>query len=171
MLKIGITCHTRDLWKLAWFCKQLCLLCPSGPWNWPGTALLSGLQSSPGSSHTSIPTYIHIYMHAQIHYLMRNIQTTNLHCCTILRLNKSTRGSKHYESDLVDPCISEKKDCPSKLPIYEPFPSITWHSVDSHTFIMLRWFLYHGEMAAILETEFTHVFCWTQISVFWLFYP
>ena len=28
VLKIRSTCHSRDLWKLARSCKQLCLLCP-----------------------------------------------------------------------------------------------------------------------------------------------
>ena len=33
--------------KLARSCKQYCLLCPSDPWNLPGTALLGGFQSPP----------------------------------------------------------------------------------------------------------------------------
>ena len=33
--------HARDLWRLAWSCKQLRLPCPPDPWNLPGTALLN----------------------------------------------------------------------------------------------------------------------------------
>ena len=39
-------CHAWDLWKLSQSCKQLHLLCPPDLWNLPGTALLSGFQSS-----------------------------------------------------------------------------------------------------------------------------
>ena len=45
VLKIRIIFHVRDLWKLARICKG-CLLCPPDPWNLPGTALVSGFQSS-----------------------------------------------------------------------------------------------------------------------------
>ena len=41
--------HAQDVWKMAWSCKQLHLLCPPNPWNLPGTALLSGFQSSHGA--------------------------------------------------------------------------------------------------------------------------
>ena len=39
-------CHSRDLWKLARFCKELRLLCSPDTWNLPGTVLLGGFQSS-----------------------------------------------------------------------------------------------------------------------------
>ena len=39
----------RDLWKSAWPCKQLHLLCLSNPWNLSGTVLLRGFQSSHGA--------------------------------------------------------------------------------------------------------------------------
>ena len=42
-------CNAWDLWKFTWFCKQLCLLCLPQPWDVPGTALLSGFQSSQGA--------------------------------------------------------------------------------------------------------------------------
>ena len=45
-VKIRTICYVRNLWKFARSCKQLCLLCPTDPWNLPGTALLSGFQSS-----------------------------------------------------------------------------------------------------------------------------
>ena len=46
MLKISIIFHAWHLWKLTRFCKQLHFLCPRDPWNWAGTALLNGFQSS-----------------------------------------------------------------------------------------------------------------------------
>ena len=41
-VKIRTICHAQDLWKLAWSCKQLHLLCLPDQWNLAGTALLSG---------------------------------------------------------------------------------------------------------------------------------
>ena len=49
VLKIRTICHARDLWKLAQSCKQLHLLCLPDSSNLPGTALLSGYQSSQGA--------------------------------------------------------------------------------------------------------------------------
>ena len=49
VLTIGTICHAQDLWKLARCCKQLYLLYLPDPWNLPGTALLSGFQSSQGA--------------------------------------------------------------------------------------------------------------------------
>ena len=46
MLIIKAIRHARDLWRLAWSCEQLRLLCPPYLWNLPGTALRSGFQSS-----------------------------------------------------------------------------------------------------------------------------
>ena len=46
VLKIRGICHAWDPWKLALSYKQFCLLCPIAPQNLPGTALLSGFQSS-----------------------------------------------------------------------------------------------------------------------------
>ena len=46
VLKLRTICHAPYLWKLARSCKHLRLLCPPDPWNLPGTALLSGFQSS-----------------------------------------------------------------------------------------------------------------------------
>ena len=48
--KIKIISHAKGLWpvKVAWSCRQLCLLCPPDLWHLPGTAPLSGLQSSWG---------------------------------------------------------------------------------------------------------------------------
>ena len=43
VFKIRTIGYARDLWKLARSCKQLHLLCPSDPWNLPGTALLGRL--------------------------------------------------------------------------------------------------------------------------------
>ena len=48
MLKIRTICYALELWKLAQSCKQLCLLCPPDPWNFPGTALLMDFKA-PGS--------------------------------------------------------------------------------------------------------------------------
>ena len=47
--EIRTICHAWDLWKLSRSCKQLCLLSPPDLWNLPGTALLSGFQSSQGA--------------------------------------------------------------------------------------------------------------------------
>ena len=44
--RIKETYQARDLWELAWSCKQLCYLCPIGPRSLPGTAQLGGPQSS-----------------------------------------------------------------------------------------------------------------------------
>ena len=57
VLKISTICHVRDLWKLALSCKQLWLSCPPDPWNLPGTALLSGFQSSRGAEYLCISLY------------------------------------------------------------------------------------------------------------------
>ena len=46
VLKIRTIFYVWDLWKLARSCKQLYLLCLPDPLNLPGTALLSGFQSS-----------------------------------------------------------------------------------------------------------------------------
>ena len=48
-LQIRTICYARDLWRLAWPCKQLHLLSPTDLWNVPGIALLGGLQSSKGA--------------------------------------------------------------------------------------------------------------------------
>ena len=39
VLKLRTICYGWNLWKLAWACKQLYLLCLSDLWNLPGTAL------------------------------------------------------------------------------------------------------------------------------------
>ena len=46
VLKIQTICHARDLWKLAWSCKLLHLLCLPNLWSLLGTALFNGFQSS-----------------------------------------------------------------------------------------------------------------------------
>ena len=55
---IRTICHAQDLWKLAWSCNQLHLLCPPDPWSLPRIALLSGSQSSQGPVNIS-PNFCH----------------------------------------------------------------------------------------------------------------
>ena len=58
VLKIRTNCHAWDLWKLAWSCKELHLLGLPDTWNFSGTALLSGFQSSQGAlKSTEYSTY------------------------------------------------------------------------------------------------------------------
>ena len=49
VLKTVATFHPRNLWTLARSCTKLRLLCPPVIWNLPGTASLSGFQSSWGA--------------------------------------------------------------------------------------------------------------------------
>ena len=50
VLIIRPICHAQDMWKIGMeSCKQLHLLCLPDPGNLPGTALLSGFQSSHGA--------------------------------------------------------------------------------------------------------------------------
>ena len=68
VLKIKTICHVWDLWKLARFYKELLLLCPPDPSNLPGTALLSGFQSSRGAlSKTALSKCGFIYRPQQLH--------------------------------------------------------------------------------------------------------
>ena len=46
--RITETYQARDIWDLAWSCKQLCYLCLIGPRSLPGSAQLGGPQSSGG---------------------------------------------------------------------------------------------------------------------------
>ena len=64
VLTIRTICHAGNLWKLARSCKQLQLLCLEKPCNIPGTALLSGFQSSQGalkSTKTVLSKYSFIW--------------------------------------------------------------------------------------------------------------
>ena len=53
---IRTICHARDLWKFTRSCKQLRLQCP--PWNFPGTAFLSGFHSSRGALNSIKPVIV-----------------------------------------------------------------------------------------------------------------
>ena len=69
VLKIRTICHTQHLWKLAQTYKQLCLLCPSDPWNLPDTALL---RRFPGSFEIH---WVRQYLVNVVLFFIKDLQT------------------------------------------------------------------------------------------------